>query len=89
MASLKIRIVPCVALATWSLLMINVLPCLSPPAAAAPLFDQTNLVTNDPLAHPAQVTDPHLENAWGRSPSVPRAPSGSPTTATAMPLSTV
>jgi uncharacterized protein (TIGR03118 family) len=71
MASLKIRIVPCVALATWLLLllMITVLPCLSPPAAAAPLFDQTNLVTNDPLAHPAQVTDPHLQNAWGISSS--------------------
>jgi uncharacterized protein (TIGR03118 family) len=67
MASLKIRIVQCVALATWSLVMITVLPCLSPPAAAAPLFDQTNLVTNDPLAHPAQVTDPNLQNAWGIS----------------------
>src|SRR6266536_1007027 len=74
MASLKIRIVPCVALATWSLLMTSVLPCLSPvlpclspPAAAAPLFDQTNLVTNDPAANPAQITDPNLENAWGTS----------------------
>jgi uncharacterized protein (TIGR03118 family) len=67
MASLKIRIVPCVALATWSLVMITALPCLSRPAAAAPLFDQTNLVTNDPLAHPAQVTDPNLQNAWGIS----------------------
>jgi len=67
MASLKIRIVPCVALATWSLLMITVLPCLSRPAAAAPLFDQTNLVTNDPMANPAQVTDPNLQNAWGIS----------------------
>jgi len=67
MASLKIRIVPCVALATWSLLMITVSPCLSPPAAAAPLFDQTNLVTNDQVANPAQVTDPNLKNAWGIS----------------------
>ena len=67
MASLKIRILPCVAFATWSLLMTSVLPCLSPPAAAAPLFDQTNLVTNDPAANPAQITDPHLENAWGVS----------------------
>jgi uncharacterized protein (TIGR03118 family) len=67
MASLKIRLVPCAALATWSLLIITVLPCLSPPAAAAPLFDQTNLVTNDPVAHPAQITDPNLENAWGIS----------------------
>ncbi len=67
MASLKIRIVPCVALASWSLLMITVLPCLSPPAAAEPLFDQTNLVTNNPAANPAQITDPHLENAWGIS----------------------
>jgi uncharacterized protein (TIGR03118 family) len=67
MASLKIPFVPCVALATWSLLMISVLPCLSRPAAAAPLFDQTNLVTNDPVAHPAQITDPNLTNAWGIS----------------------
>jgi uncharacterized protein (TIGR03118 family) len=40
---------------------------LSRPAAAAPLFDQTNLVTNDPVAHPAQITDPNLTNAWGIS----------------------
>ena len=68
MANWNFRIVPCVALATCSLLMITVLPCLSPPAAAeAPLFEQTNLVTNDPLAHPAQVIDPVLQNAWGIS----------------------
>jgi uncharacterized protein (TIGR03118 family) len=30
-------------------------------------FDVTNLVTDDPLAHPAQVTDPGLLNAWGLS----------------------
>ena len=53
MASLKIRIVPCAALAMSWLFMITVSPCLSPPAAA-PLFDQTNLVTNDPVAHPAK-----------------------------------
>src|SRR5262249_3746253 len=47
--------------------MITVLTCVSQPAAAAPLFDQTNLVTNDPVAHPAKVTDPNLQNAWGIS----------------------
>ncbi len=74
MASLKIRIVPCGALSMLWLLMVTVSPCLSPPAAAAPLFDQTNLVTNDPVGHPAQVTDPNLQNAWGIS----FATSGSP-----------
>ena len=55
------------------LLMMVVLPCLSPPAAAEPLFDQTNLVTNRQAANPAQITDPNLVNAWGISMS-----SGSP-----------
>jgi uncharacterized protein (TIGR03118 family) len=68
MASLKIRIVGSAALVTlWTLLVMSVLPCLSPPAAAAPLFDQTNLVTNDQTANPAQITDPNLVNAWGIS----------------------
>lgn len=29
----------------------------------------TNLVTDDPSAHPAQITDPFLKNAWGISSS--------------------
>ncbi len=49
------------------LLMMVVLPCLSPPAAAEPLFNQFNLVTNDQTANPAQITDPNLVNAWGIS----------------------
>jgi len=70
MASLKIRIVQRAALVTlWTLLMMSVLPCWSPPAAAAPLFDQTNLVTNDQTANPAQITDPNLVNPWGISQS--------------------
>jgi uncharacterized protein (TIGR03118 family) len=28
-------------------------------------FTVTNLVTNDQAAHPAQITDPFLKNAWG------------------------
>jgi uncharacterized protein (TIGR03118 family) len=59
--------------ASAGLLMMVVLPCLSPPAAAEPLFDQTNLVTNRQAANPAQITDPNLVNAWGISMS-----SGSP-----------
>jgi uncharacterized protein (TIGR03118 family) len=41
--------------------------------AAAPLSSQalpvsvTNLVTDDPVANPAQITDPGLVNAWGLS----------------------
>ena len=31
----------------------------------AVLFDVTNLVTDDQLAHPAQITDAGLKNAWG------------------------
>ena len=50
-----------------ALLMLAVLPCLSLPAAAEPLFNQTNLVTNDQTANPAQITDPNLVNAWGIS----------------------
>ncbi|WP_296443988.1 TIGR03118 family protein [Rhodoferax sp. UBA5149] len=34
---------------------------------AAPLYTVTNLVTNDQGAHPAQITDPGLKNAWGLS----------------------
>lgn len=36
------------------------------PAHAAP-FSVTNLVTDDQNAHPAQITDPRLVNAWGIS----------------------
>jgi hypothetical protein len=69
MASLKIRIAPCAALVTlWTTFAcLALLPCLSPPAAAEPLFSQTNLVTNNQLVNPAQITDPNLVNAWGIS----------------------
>lgn len=55
------------------LLMMVVLACVSPPAAAELLFNQTNLVTNDQMANPAQTTDPNLVNAWGIS-SSPTSP---------------
>jgi uncharacterized protein (TIGR03118 family) len=55
------------------LLMMAVLPCVPLPAAAEPLFNQTNLVTNDQTANPAQTTDPNLVNAWGIS-SSPTSP---------------
>ena len=44
--------------------------------AWAVTFTPTNLVTDDQLAHAAQITDPHLKNAWGMSyaPGVPGAP---------------
>ncbi|MBV8401454.1 MAG: TIGR03118 family protein [Acetobacteraceae bacterium] len=42
------------------------LPGLSSPTWAG-AFDTTNLVTNDQTAHPAQITDPDLVNAWGVS----------------------
>jgi len=35
--------------------------------AWAVTFTPTNLVTDDQLAHAAQITDPHLKNAWGMS----------------------
>jgi len=35
--------------------------------AMATQFQQTNLVTDDPAAHAAQITDPGLLNAWGLS----------------------
>jgi uncharacterized protein (TIGR03118 family) len=34
---------------------------------AAPVYSTTNLVTDDQSAHPAQLTDPGLKNAWGIS----------------------
>ena len=46
---------------------------LAAPGIAAAQFSATNLVTNDPLAHPAQITDPGLINAWGMS-SSPTSP---------------
>lgn len=30
-------------------------------------FTQTNLVTDDPGTHPAQITDPDMVNPWGMS----------------------
>ena len=53
--------------ASAGVFLVAVLPCLSPPAEADLLFDQINLVTNDQMANSAQVTDPHLLNAWGIS----------------------
>jgi uncharacterized protein (TIGR03118 family) len=41
--------------------------------AGAESFGAINLVTDDPIGHPAQITDPALQNAWGVSHS-----SGSP-----------
>jgi len=40
---------------------------IASPGIAAAQFSVTNLVSNDPLAHPAQITDPGLVNAWGMS----------------------
>lgn len=37
------------------------------PGTAAAQFAVTNLVTDDPTAHAAQITDPGLVNAWGLS----------------------
>jgi uncharacterized protein (TIGR03118 family) len=36
-------------------------------ALAAPVYTVTNLVTDDQTAHPAQITDAGLKNAWGLS----------------------
>lgn len=47
--------------AVVSLLSVSL---LSIPAWAVP-FTATNLVTDDEVAHPAQITDPGLKNAWG------------------------
>ena len=49
------------------LLMMAFLPLLSLPAAAEPLFNQINLVTDDQSVDTAQITDPTLKNAWGIS----------------------
>ena len=46
---------------------------LATPTWGAPLFSQTNLVTDDQTVNSAQITDPFLKNAWGISHS-----SGSP-----------
>jgi uncharacterized protein (TIGR03118 family) len=48
-------------LATCTMLALLVLP-----AAAAP-FGTTNLVSDDPAVHAAQIIDPGLVNAWGLS----------------------
>ena len=42
------------------------LASLSAPIVAAN-FEAQNLVTDDQLAHPAQILDPNLKNAWGLS----------------------
>lgn len=42
------------------------LTCLGA-AVAAPVYSVTNLVTDDQAAHPAQITDLGLKNAWGLS----------------------
>ncbi|HEY2190665.1 MAG TPA: PEP-CTERM sorting domain-containing protein, partial [Caldimonas sp.] len=44
----------------------TVLAILALPAAAGP-FGTTNLVSDDPTVHAAQITDPNLVNAWGLS----------------------
>jgi len=36
-------------------------------AYSSTLFTVTNLVTDDSMGHPAQITDPNLANAWGIS----------------------
>jgi uncharacterized protein (TIGR03118 family) len=51
----------CKALAMGAVLVIFALP------ASAAYFAVTNLVTDDQTAHPAQITDPGLKNAWGLS----------------------
>lgn len=43
-----------------------VLLAIAAPAAAVS-FNPLNLVTDDPSAHTAQITDPSLKNAWGMS----------------------
>jgi len=48
-------------------LAVVIVGCLASPAWAAVFFSTTNLVTNDQLAHPAQITDPALVNPWGIS----------------------
>ncbi len=40
---------------------------ISAPGAAAAQVSVSNLVTDDPAAHAAQITDPGLINAWGLS----------------------
>jgi uncharacterized protein (TIGR03118 family) len=37
------------------------------PGQASTLFGVTNLVTDDPMANSAQITDPDLANGWGMS----------------------
>ena len=40
---------------------------IAAPGTAAAQFSVTNLVTDDPMAHAGQITDPGLVNAWGMS----------------------
>jgi len=50
-----------------ALLTFAFLPFFCPMPAEAELFSQINLVTDDQTANSAQITDPHLVNAWGIS----------------------
>jgi uncharacterized protein (TIGR03118 family) len=47
--------------------MVASWPLLSLPAAAQPIFEQVNLVTNNQAAHAATIQDANLINPWGIS----------------------
>jgi uncharacterized protein (TIGR03118 family) len=49
------------------LLLSSLVIALAAGAHAGTNFTQTNLVTNNPAAHPASVTDSNLVNPWGIS----------------------
>ena len=53
--------------ASLGLLLIAFAPYLPSPAVAGQLFDQINLVTDNPNINSALQTDPNLKNAWGIS----------------------
>ena len=53
--------------AFFGLLLIVFAAHLSPPAIASQLFNQINLVTDDPIINSALQTDPNLKNPWGIS----------------------
>jgi uncharacterized protein (TIGR03118 family) len=55
------------ALARAGLLVLTVALWLSPAGAGPLSFDAVNLVSDDPIGHPALITDPALHNAWGVS----------------------
>lgn len=52
---------PCLALAVGAAIAVAASP------SAAVQVSVTNLVTDDAVANPAQITDPGLVNAWGLS----------------------